>query len=97
MGHKARCFLKELARRISLATEDNQAHSHPIQHLSMAVQRGNAAAVLGCIGVGMGCDFRSISILLRYIYSFILFIFIYCIYYYITALATIIIILLLKK
>ena len=54
MGHKARCFLKKLARRISLATEDNQAHSHLMQRLSMAVQRGNAAAVLGCIGVGMG-------------------------------------------
>ena len=53
MGHKARCFLKELARRISLATEDNQAHSHLMQRLSMAVQRRNAAAVLGCIGVGM--------------------------------------------
>ena len=55
MGHKARCFLKELARhRISLAAEDNQAHSHLMQRLSMAVLRGNAAAVLGCIGVGMG-------------------------------------------
>ena len=50
MGHKARYFLKELAHRICLATEDNQAHSHLIQCLSMAVP----AAVLGCIGVGMG-------------------------------------------
>ena len=49
MGHKARSFLKELARRIHLATEDNQAH-HLIQRLSVAVQRGNAVAVLGCIG-----------------------------------------------
>ena len=55
LGHKARYFLKELARRICLATEeDNQAHRHLIQCLSMAVQRGNAAAVLGCIRVGMG-------------------------------------------
>ena len=53
MGHKARSFLKELARRIHLATEDNQAHHHLIQRLSVAVQRGNAAAVLGCIGVGL--------------------------------------------
>ena len=54
MGHKARSFLKELARRIHLAIEDNQAHHHLIQHLSVAVQRGNVAAVLGCIGVGLG-------------------------------------------
>ena len=54
MGHKACCFLKELARRICLATEDNQAHRHLIQRLSMADQRGNAAPDLGCIGVGMG-------------------------------------------
>ena len=53
MGHKARSFLKELARRIHLATEDNQAHRHLIQRLSVAVQRGNAAAVLGCFGVGL--------------------------------------------
>ena len=51
LGHKARCFLKELAQCISLATEDNLAHHHLIQCLSVAVQRGNAAAVLGCIGV----------------------------------------------
>ena len=30
MEHKARSFLKELARRIHLATEDNQAHHHLI-------------------------------------------------------------------
>ena len=54
LEHKAHCFLKEFAQRICLATEDNQAHRHLIQHLSMAVQRGIAAAVLGCIGVGMG-------------------------------------------
>ena len=28
MGHKARSFLKELAQRIHLATEDNQAYHH---------------------------------------------------------------------
>ena len=54
MGHEARCFLKELSHRIYLATEDSQAHQHLIQRLSVAVQRGNAAAVLGCIGVGKG-------------------------------------------
>ena len=54
MGHEARCFLKELSHRIYLATEDSQAHQNLIQRLSVAVQRGNAAAVLGCIGVGKG-------------------------------------------
>ena len=69
MGHKARCFLKELARHVSLATEDNQAHSHLIQRLVICQwqSRGEmqqqflgalgwvwGAAVLGCIGVGMG-------------------------------------------
>ena len=37
MGHRARSFLKELAGRIHLATEDNQAHHHLIQRLSVAV------------------------------------------------------------
>ena len=54
MGHEARCFLKELSHRIYLATEDSQAHQHLIQRLSVAVQRGDAVAVLGCIGVGKG-------------------------------------------
>ena len=53
MGHKALSSIKELARHIHLATEDNQAHHHLIQRLSEAVQRVNAAAVLGCIGVGL--------------------------------------------
>ena len=54
MGHEARCFLKELSHRIYLATEDSQAHQHLIQRLPVAIQRGNAAAVLGCIGVDKG-------------------------------------------
>ena len=52
MGHKVRSFLKELAQRIHLATEDNQAHHHLIQRLSVAVQRKRSGS-LGCIVVGL--------------------------------------------
>ena len=49
-GTQARTFFREVARRVSLATDDPLAHQFLVQRISVAVQRGNAAAVLGCIG-----------------------------------------------
>ena len=49
-GAQARTFFREVARRVSLATDDPLAHQFLVQRISVAVQRGNAAAVLGCIG-----------------------------------------------
>ena len=46
---EARAFLKEVGRCIQLATEDNLPHHYLLQCISVAMQRRNAAAVLGCI------------------------------------------------
>ena len=49
-GTHARTFFREVARRVRLVTDDPLAHQFLAQRISVAVQRGNAAAVLGCIG-----------------------------------------------
>ena len=49
-GKAARHFFKEVAQRVKLATDDSLAHQYLVQRISVAVQRGNAAGVLGCIG-----------------------------------------------
>ena len=48
-------FFREVAQRIKSATEELLAHQYLVQRISVAVQRGNAAAVLGCIGVADDC------------------------------------------
>ena len=47
IGPKTLSFTKELGRRIMMGTGDGRAYSHLLQHLSVAVQRGSAAATLG--------------------------------------------------
>ena len=47
-GPSTMAFLKELGRRISRATGEPRSTQFLLQRLSAAVQRGNAAAVLGC-------------------------------------------------
>ena len=42
-----RYFLKELGRRLRHVTGEVKAHSYLLQRLSVAVQRGNAAAGWG--------------------------------------------------
>jgi len=37
-----------ITRRVKSITEDDMAHQHFVQRISVAVQRGNAASVLGC-------------------------------------------------
>ena len=53
-GKGAHSFFKEVARQVKLATDDNCAYQSLVQHISVAVQRGNAAAVLGCSGMRGG-------------------------------------------
>jgi hypothetical protein len=48
-GGEARAFLRDLAKRIFSVTKDPLSHQHLVQRVAVAVQRGNAAAVLGCI------------------------------------------------
>ena len=44
---RAHSFIKELGHRLFQATLDSNSQWNMIQQVSMAVQRGNAAAVLG--------------------------------------------------
>ena len=46
-GLKSLAFVKELGRRIHQETGEEMAISYLMQCLSMAIQRGNVAAVLG--------------------------------------------------
>ena len=49
LGHEARAFLCNLARRLTSATVDQQPHKFLLQRVAVAIQRRNAAAVLGTI------------------------------------------------
>ena len=49
-GSKAHSFIRELGRRLKSATEELKSYQYLTQRLSVAVQRGNAAAVLGTMG-----------------------------------------------
>ena len=51
LGRGVRAFLRDLARRLTYATDDHQSHHFLLQRVAVAIQRGNAAAVLGTIGV----------------------------------------------
>ena len=48
-GPGARKFFTELGRRLIRVTGDLMSRCHMIQQISVALQRGNAAAVLGTI------------------------------------------------
>ena len=45
----SRQFLKTIGRRIARATADNREHFYLLQHLSILIQRFNAAAVFGSL------------------------------------------------
>ena len=49
-GPESLNFIKELGERIQENTGDKHATSYLIQSLSMTVQRGNAASILGTVG-----------------------------------------------
>ena len=48
-GKEARAFLRDVGHRIMLVNQDPLAHQYLVQRIAVTVQRGNAAAVLGCI------------------------------------------------
>ena len=60
-GPEARSFLQDLGRRIANATQDPLSHLYLRQRISVAVQRGNAAAILGPT-VGSGVFFVPLAI-----------------------------------
>ena len=49
-GEGARSFLKEFGKRVKMSPGDPMA-KHLLQRISVAVQRGNAAAVLRSTGL----------------------------------------------
>ena len=48
IGSRSRAFLRELGRRVGAQTGEARSTSYLFQRLSVAIQRGNAAAVMGC-------------------------------------------------
>ena len=48
IGSRSRAFLRELGRRVGVQTGKSRSTSYLFQRLSVAIQRGNAAAVMGC-------------------------------------------------
>jgi len=47
IGPKSLAFIKDLGRRVMQTTGEPKAHTYLLQQLSVAIQRGNAASVLG--------------------------------------------------
>ncbi len=59
--------MRELGRRLQLVSADHNTFTNLIQRLSVAVQRGNAASVLGSAGVS-GLFSDPLTLLLLYTY-----------------------------
>ena len=53
-GPEALSLFRDIAGRISSTTKDLSALSYLLQQVSVAIQRGNAAAVLGCCPSSFG-------------------------------------------
>ena len=51
IGPKSLVFLKDLGRRLRQETKEEMAQAYLLQRLSIAVQRGNAVSVMGCVRV----------------------------------------------
>ena len=49
-GQEGLKFIKEIGKKITQKTSDKNATNHIIQAISMAVQRGNAASIMGTLG-----------------------------------------------
>ena len=55
-GQEGLAFLREIGRRLVVATGERRAASYLLQRLSLAVQRGNVASVLGTLPAGGELD-----------------------------------------
>ena len=56
IGDEAPVFLHDLGRRIAAVTAEPRSFQFLMQRLSVAVQRGNAACVLGTVPTSHGLD-----------------------------------------
>ena len=52
IGADAQSFFQEVARYLRAVTNEQQSVQFLIQRMAVAIQRGNAAAILGSIGDG---------------------------------------------
>ena len=68
-GEEAAKFMSELGRRLTRTTQDSRPASFLFQRLSVTMQRGNAACVLGTIPVGCSFDSFSYDVMLLDRYS----------------------------
>ena len=57
-GKAAHSLFRDITHRVKLVTEDDLTHQHFVQRIAVAVQRGNAASVLGCDLGGRGVGFE---------------------------------------
>ena len=49
-GSESLKFMKEIGKRIQENTGEKRATAYLIQSISMSIQRGNAASILGTVG-----------------------------------------------
>jgi hypothetical protein len=56
IGEEAFAFLQDLGRRISAVTAEPRSFQFLMQRLSVTVQRGNAACILGTVPTSRGLD-----------------------------------------
>ena len=50
LGEAAEEFVRELGQHLCMTTEENHSHEYVLQRISIALQMGNAAVVLGTMG-----------------------------------------------
>ena len=53
VGPDSHLFLKELGRRLRMATGEPKSYAFLLQRLSVAIQTGNATSVMGSIPVSL--------------------------------------------
>ena len=56
LGEEATAFFRDLGRRIAMVTAEPRSSQFLLQQLSITVQRGNAACVLGTMPSSRGLD-----------------------------------------
>ena len=76
IGPKSRLFLKELGHLIKLSTGEVRSAASLLQRLSVVVQRGNAASVLGSISLSEDFNLIMFWYLLCFVYFVVIYIFI---------------------
>jgi hypothetical protein len=56
VGEEGMIFLKELSGRIAAVTKDERSLNFLMQRISVTVQQGNAACIIGTMSSGANCD-----------------------------------------